>query len=77
MEFEFPVYYNFFLKKMTKTKIICNEITMKQIKAIFQETLLGPLEFKEFNEDFIEDYDAKPDMKKELEYFAKHPNDPS
>ena len=50
---------------------------MKQIKAIFQETLLGPLEFKEFNEDFIEDYDAKPDMKKELEYFAKHPNDPS
>lgn len=25
MEFEFPVYYNFFLRKMTKTKIICNE----------------------------------------------------
>ena len=65
MEFEFPVYYNFFLRKMTKTKIICKEETMHQVKAIFQETLLGPLDFSNVDEDFVDDYSAKPDFKKE------------
>ena len=73
MEFEFPVYYNFFLRKQNKTKLICDIETMEQIRMIFQETLLGPLSFKDFKNDFIKDYEAIPDMEKELAYFAKNP----
>jgi hypothetical protein len=40
-EFEFPAYYNyFFLKK--RVVLICDAAQEKAIRAIFQETLLGP-----------------------------------
>lgn len=43
-EFEFPAYFNFFIKKK-KINLICTKEMEKSIKNIFQETLLGPLEF--------------------------------
>lgn len=73
MEFEFPVYYNFFLRKQNRTKMICDRHTRQQILEIFQETLLGPKDLSRFHEDFIEGYEAIPSIKKELEYFAKNP----
>ena len=77
MEFEFPVYYNFFIKKKLKTKIICDHKTMNDVKAIFQETLLGPRDFSRFHRDFWEGYKAVPDMPKELAHFAVNPFEPT
>jgi hypothetical protein len=76
MEFEFPVYFNFFVRQRTKTKIICDEETKNNILIIFQETLLGPKNFDDFEKEFIEDYKGIPDMKKELSYFAVNPFQP-
>lgn len=76
MEFEFPVYYNFFIRKKTKTKLICDWKTQKDINSIFQETLLGPKDFSRFHRDFWEDYKAVPDMQRELAHFAVNPFDP-
>ena len=77
MEFEFPVYYNFFIKKQRKTKLICNRKTMSDIKIIFQETLLGPKDFSKFHRDFWEGYKAVPDMPRELAHFAVNPFQPT
>lgn len=38
--------------------------------------MLGPKCYKDFKNDFIVDYPALPDMKKETEYFAVLPSDP-
>jgi CRP-like cAMP-binding protein/phosphoribosyl 1,2-cyclic phosphodiesterase len=73
MEFEFPVYYNFFLRKQNKTKIICDKETSDQIRIIFQETLLGPSSFPDFDREFVKDYKGKPNIRKELQYFARNP----
>lgn len=43
-EFEFPAYFNFFIKKM-RVKLICDKQQEESIRVIFQETLLGPKEF--------------------------------
>ena len=44
-EFEFPAYFNFFVKKK-KINLICTKENEKAIKDIFQETLLGPVDFE-------------------------------
>lgn len=72
MEFEFPVYYNFFLKNGTKTKLICDGATARAIRTIFQETLLGPADLASFSEDFASGYQGIPDMRRELDYFAQN-----
>lgn len=76
MEFEFPVYYNFFVRKKLKTKLICDYKTMHDVKVIFQETLLGPKDFSRFHRDFWEGYTAVPDMPKEIAHFAVNPFEP-
>lgn len=76
IEFEFPVYYNFFLRKQTKTKLICDLKTSENIRTIFQETLLGPKNFNTFEKDFTPDFVGMPDMRKELDYFANNPFSP-
>lgn len=43
-EFEFPAYFNFFIKRK-RIRIICTAEQEKNLRIIFQETLLGPLEF--------------------------------
>lgn len=73
MEFEFPVYYNFFLKKQTKTKIICSKQVEIRIRSIFQETLLGPRDFPDFEQEFVSGYKGIPKLEQELKYFAKNP----
>ena len=77
MEFEFPMFFNFFIKKQQRTKLICDAETVKNIKEIFQETLLGPKTFPDFLEEFNEGYLSVPDIVKELAYFAKNPFKPS
>ena len=77
MEFEFPVYFNFFLRKRNKTKLICDLATKRRIEVIFQETLLGPKSFDNFDDEFDSDFKAKPDMEKELAYFSNNPFNPS
>ena len=77
MEFEFPVYCNFFIKKKVKTKLICTEKTKKKIQIIFQETLLGPKNLSKFSNDFWENYKSVPQIEKELKHFAVNPFNPS
>ncbi len=43
-EFEFPAYFNYFVKKK-KINLICSKEAFEAIRIIFQETLLGPKEF--------------------------------
>lgn len=43
-EFEFPAYFNYFVKKR-KINLICSKDAFDAIRIIFQETLLGPLSF--------------------------------
>lgn len=43
-EFEFPAYFNYFLKKK-KINLICSKEAYEAIQIIFQETLLGPKEY--------------------------------
>lgn len=73
MEFEFPVYYNFFLRKQNRTKLICDARTAQNIRTIFQETLLGPKDLTNIQADFVKGYKAQPDLRKELDYFARNP----
>ena len=44
-EFEFPAYFNFFLKNR-KINLICTAEDEKALRIIFQETLLGPASFE-------------------------------
>jgi|GEM_PF-531137 len=44
-EFEFPIYYNYFVKRR-KVTIITTDALAARIRIAFQETLLGPLEEK-------------------------------
>ena len=40
-EFEFPAYFNFFIKKK-HVNLICTKEAEKAIRIVFQETLIGP-----------------------------------
>eukprot|EP00903_Cladosiphon_okamuranus_P020559 g18871.t1 len=69
-EFEFPAYYNFFLKGQTVKLIVDSLEAENRIRALMQETLLGPEEI-----DATTDFDPsvpmgdRPDIAKELSYF--------
>lgn len=71
-EIEFPIYYNYFIKKK-KTYIICSEEQFGQIKEVLQESVFGPKEL-----DICEDFDTVstpchiPDIKREMNYFRKN-----
>lgn len=43
-EFEFPAYFNFFIKRK-KCTLICDHPAENAVRTIFQETLLGPTSF--------------------------------
>src|SRR4030042_19771 len=70
-EIEFPIYYNFFLKKK-RTTIICRENQFAQMKKVLQESLFGPKEF-DINGDYDPSIDGSniPDIKMEMDYFRK------
>ncbi|EGR27820.1 hypothetical protein IMG5_188460 [Ichthyophthirius multifiliis] len=71
-EFEFPAYFNFFVKRR-KVNLICTLEAEKVTRTIFQETLLGPLSFENIAEEYYYTYpqDGIPDFYKELKVFAK------
>lgn len=43
-EFEFPVYFNFFVRKK-QVILVCTQEAKEAILTVFQETLLGPVSF--------------------------------
>jgi len=68
-ELEFPIYYNFFIRKK-KTRIICYREQAERFKRVLQESLFGPLQ-PDFTGDFADCFnrDEIPDIKKEMEFF--------
>ena len=62
-DLEFPIYYNFFLKKR-KTFIICNKNQAIRVQKALQESLFGPKIINLDNE--FEDKTRIPDLKKEI-----------
>ncbi|CAN0389628.1 unnamed protein product, partial [Ectocarpus sp. 8 AP-2014] len=66
-EFEFPAYYNFFLKGNTVKLIVDSVETEIRIRALMQETLLGPKDV-DASVDFDESVpvENRPDIGKEL-----------
>lgn len=72
-EFEFPAYFNFFIKRR-KIILICQKAVEPLIRTVFTETLLGPQSL-EWPERFSDDVprSAYPDLLKELSYFRKNP----
>lgn len=82
-EFEFPAYFNFFIKKQRCTLIVDSIEDEENIRKVFGETLLGPAQFrreenpvKYEEEDFLPDFPREeiPDFSKELEHFRKMPD---
>lgn len=73
-EFEFPAYYNYFLKKRRAKLIVRDGGVEQRIRAILQEALFGPPEpphESEFTPDIP--MDARPDFAREREYFREQP----
>ncbi len=66
-ELEFPIYYNFFIRKK-KTVIICLKKETDRLISVLSEALFGPDE-PELKDDYIPDYTEVPDIKPEMDYF--------
>jgi len=71
-EVEFPLYFNFFIKKR-KTYIVCTEDQEKALIPLLQESLFGPKKF-DISRDCTEDFDKKliPNLINEMEYFRNN-----
>ena len=77
-EFEFPAYFNYFVRNKRCTLVVDSEDAENNIRRVFGETLLGPAQFRDHsnskpNED--EDFDpsfpreARPNFYKEFYHF--------
>ncbi len=73
-EFEFPAYYSFFLLKRKARLLVESAEIERRIRAIFQETLFGPVGRPDDSE-FVAGYpqDTRPDFRGEGEYFRNVP----
>lgn len=67
-DIEFPIYYNFFIKKK-KTHIICTRDQAKRLVIALQEAVFGPKKV-DLQQDVLPDI-AAPEIDKELAFF-KH-----
>lgn len=65
-ELEFPIYYNFFIRKQ-KTRIICYQAQAARFRRVLQESLLGP-EDPSFAGEFT-GLDVSEDLRSEMDYF--------
>ncbi|MEM5782512.1 MAG: MBL fold metallo-hydrolase, partial [Candidatus Aenigmatarchaeota archaeon] len=65
-EVEFPIYYNYFVKKR-KTFLICNKKQKEIIEILFKESLIGPS--KVLEEDFPSNIDCK--IEEEMLFFRR------
>lgn len=77
-EMEFPIYFNFFLKKQ-KARVVCTEEQKDRLCRFMQESLFGPSEIDLRAEisGSQEDNPWYPDLKREMSFFRRHPFDPS
>ncbi len=66
-ELEFPIYYNFFLKKR-KTILICNEEQFMRFKTVFNEAVFGPKNL-DVSGDYMEGLEV-PALKREMKFFS-------
>eukprot|EP00899_Mesostigma_viride_P025510 jgi/Mesvir1/6143/Mv00844-RA.1 len=73
-EFEFPAYFNFFVKRKKVVLIIAKE-REQVVRSAFREALLGPEDLSSFAADFADSFpvDARPDLVKEINYFRQNP----
>lgn len=71
-EFEFPAYYAFFFQRQSLNLIVDSQEVEDKIRAVFQETLFGPLAI-DADADFAHDYpvEKRPELLKESGYFRK------
>jgi len=71
-EIEFPIYYNFFLRKK-RTTIVCREEQLARMKRVLQESVFGPKKL-----DIARDCDPAveekfiPDIGNEMNHFRKN-----
>lgn len=67
-EIEFPIFYNFFIKKR-KTCLICREDQYHALRSVLQESVFGPKEV-DVSPDYIEEEKARiPNIAKEMSFF--------
>ncbi|MBN1699380.1 MAG: cyclic nucleotide-binding domain-containing protein [Spirochaetales bacterium] len=68
-ELEFPIYYNFFLKKK-KTRIVCRKSQGKRLLKVLQEAIFGPKDL-DLSPDFhpAAKEPRIPDLRAEMEYY--------
>jgi CRP-like cAMP-binding protein len=68
-ELEFPLYYNFFLRKK-KTSIVCHESDISKFKIVLNESVFGPeiINLVSEYDDFTKP-EYIPDIKAEMDYF--------
>ena len=66
-ELEFPIYYNYFIKKK-KTLVICNRSQSERFERVLRESLFGPVD-ADYSADFTEDADCSKDIRREMAYF--------
>ena len=70
-EVEFPIFYNYFIKKR-KTFIICTEEQNTAIRSVLQESIFGPEEFDLSSDFATDDPSLIPDIAKEMHYFSNN-----
>lgn len=70
-EFEFPAYYNFFLLKRRCRLVVISRDVERRVRAIFQESLLGP-SGEPLSSEFA-DGAVRPSFKRESDYFRTLP----
>ena len=77
-EFEFPAYFNYFIRGKRCTLVVDSEDAERDIRTVFAETLLGPEEFRNHqkplancDEDFDPSFpgDSRPNFYKEFYNF--------
>lgn len=82
-EFEFPAYFNYFVRQKQCTLIVDSEEAERQIRTVFEETLLGPEEFRDTKtekpydeEDFDPTFplEERPHFYREFKHFRKTPD---
>jgi CRP-like cAMP-binding protein len=70
-EIEFPIYYNFFLKK-SKTKIYVSSDHIKNMEIVLNEAVFGPKDVDVKDEVVMTENAYVPDLKSEMEFFRNN-----
>jgi len=67
-EIEFPIYFNFFIKKR-KTIIVCQQEQSVRIKRLLQESIFGPKKLNIEEDIYNREENVIPTVKNEIKYF--------